>query len=209
MPAAAAAGAHLFPAMPGPAAEGGKVPFHHAKEEVRAGVEGSEGDGGQERPDARWQQQNIVWRNVVLMSLLHLGAVYSLVLIPRAKPLTLLWGKSQPLPGAPGTAAALARGRGSQLDEAVRASALPPAPPARSGPAGLQLSGLCDGQYFLPVFPTSASPAGSQSRRICRLPDGGREGPRVLRRHCCAQRRAKGDARHWLSPTSRVGRRAG
>ncbi|XP_036427848.1 acyl-CoA desaturase [Colossoma macropomum] len=33
----------------------------------------------------------IVWRNVVLMSLLHLGAVYALFLIPSASPLTLLW----------------------------------------------------------------------------------------------------------------------
>ncbi|KAL6475725.1 hypothetical protein MHYP_G00167650 [Metynnis hypsauchen] len=33
----------------------------------------------------------IVWRNVVLMSLLHLGAVYGLFLIPSALPFTLLW----------------------------------------------------------------------------------------------------------------------
>ncbi|XP_062899521.1 stearoyl-CoA desaturase 5-like isoform X1 [Mobula hypostoma] len=33
----------------------------------------------------------IVWRNVVLMSLLHLGAVYSLSLVPYAQPLTWLW----------------------------------------------------------------------------------------------------------------------
>ncbi|XP_012502599.1 PREDICTED: stearoyl-CoA desaturase 5 [Propithecus coquereli] len=52
--------------MPGPA------------EEARAGLAGSQG-------------QRIVWRNVVLMSLLHLGAVYSLALIPDAQPLTLLW----------------------------------------------------------------------------------------------------------------------
>nr|AKA66436.1 stearoyl-CoA desaturase-1 [Larimichthys crocea]AKA66437.1 stearoyl-CoA desaturase-1 [Larimichthys crocea] len=34
----------------------------------------------------------IVWRNVILMSLLHLGALYGLTLIPSASPLTLLWG---------------------------------------------------------------------------------------------------------------------
>uniref|UniRef100_A0A8B9CDW5 Stearoyl-CoA desaturase 5 n=1 Tax=Anser brachyrhynchus TaxID=132585 RepID=A0A8B9CDW5_9AVES len=33
----------------------------------------------------------IVWRNVVLMGLLHLGAVYALSLVPRAQLLTLLW----------------------------------------------------------------------------------------------------------------------
>ncbi|KAM4809835.1 stearoyl-CoA desaturase 5 [Rhinophrynus dorsalis] len=36
-------------------------------------------------------QQDIVWRNVILMTLLHIGAVYSLVLIPQAHVLTLLW----------------------------------------------------------------------------------------------------------------------
>uniref|UniRef100_A0A1A8RT96 stearoyl-CoA 9-desaturase n=1 Tax=Nothobranchius rachovii TaxID=451742 RepID=A0A1A8RT96_9TELE len=33
----------------------------------------------------------IVWRNVIMMSLLHLGAVYGIFLIPSAAPLTLLW----------------------------------------------------------------------------------------------------------------------
>ncbi|XP_075462439.1 stearoyl-CoA desaturase 5 [Ascaphus truei] len=33
----------------------------------------------------------IVWRNVILMTLLHIGAVYSLALIPQAQILTLLW----------------------------------------------------------------------------------------------------------------------
>ncbi|XP_078135873.1 acyl-CoA desaturase isoform X2 [Sander vitreus] len=33
----------------------------------------------------------IVWRNVFLMTLLHIGAVYSLFLIPTASHLTLLW----------------------------------------------------------------------------------------------------------------------
>uniref|UniRef100_A0A452RBB3 Stearoyl-CoA desaturase 5 n=1 Tax=Ursus americanus TaxID=9643 RepID=A0A452RBB3_URSAM len=77
--------------MPARPPTGGQVPFRNAKEEIRARVEGSEDGGGQQRPGAHGQRQNIVWRNVVLMSLLHLGAVYSLALIPTAKPLTLLW----------------------------------------------------------------------------------------------------------------------
>ncbi|KAI4542786.1 hypothetical protein MG293_006912 [Ovis ammon polii] len=87
--------------MPGPAVDAEKVPFRSAKEEIRAGVgvEGSEGGGGgggggRERPGARGHPQDIVWRNVFLMSLLHLAAVYSLVLIPKAQPLTLLWDKA-------------------------------------------------------------------------------------------------------------------
>lgn len=34
----------------------------------------------------------IVWRNVVLMTFLHIGGVYGLSLIPSAKALTLVWG---------------------------------------------------------------------------------------------------------------------
>lgn len=35
----------------------------------------------------------IVWKNVILMTLLHIGAVYGVFLIPSASPLTLLWCK--------------------------------------------------------------------------------------------------------------------
>lgn len=34
-----------------------------------------------------------VWRNIILMSLLHLGALFALTLIPSAKIQTLAWGK--------------------------------------------------------------------------------------------------------------------
>ncbi|XP_029454817.1 stearoyl-CoA desaturase 5 [Rhinatrema bivittatum] len=44
---------------------------------------GERGEGG--------YRQEIVWRNVILMTLLHLGAVYALLLIPKAQLLTLLW----------------------------------------------------------------------------------------------------------------------
>lgn len=37
------------------------------------------------------QKQNVVWRNVILMALLHAGAVYSLFLIPKAHLFTLIW----------------------------------------------------------------------------------------------------------------------
>lgn len=35
----------------------------------------------------------IVWRNVILMALLHFGAIYALTLIPKSNPLTWLWCK--------------------------------------------------------------------------------------------------------------------
>lgn len=41
-----------------------------------------------------WRSNGIVWRNVILMALLHIGAVYSILVIPRAKPLTWVWCKS-------------------------------------------------------------------------------------------------------------------
>lgn len=47
---------------------------------------------GDEKAD-RWRSLGIVWRNVILMALLHIGAVYSLLVIPRAKPLTWVWCK--------------------------------------------------------------------------------------------------------------------
>lgn len=34
----------------------------------------------------------IVWRNVVLMTLLHIGAVYGLTVVPSAKAFTLVFG---------------------------------------------------------------------------------------------------------------------
>lgn len=109
--AAAASGAHLSPAMPGPAADGRQVPFRNAKEEIRARIEVSEGGGDPQRLGGRGQRQIVVWRNVVLMSLLHLGAVYSLALIPKAKLLTLLWGKSRRRPLCPGPRGEATAGR--------------------------------------------------------------------------------------------------
>lgn len=35
----------------------------------------------------------LVWRNIILMTVLHTGALYGLVVIPSASPLTLAWCK--------------------------------------------------------------------------------------------------------------------
>lgn len=42
-----------------------------------------------------------VWRNIILMSLLHLGALYGIILIPTCKFYTWLWGKSVSRPPDP------------------------------------------------------------------------------------------------------------
>lgn len=46
-------------------------------------------------PDFKRPPLRIVWRNVVLMSFLHLASLYALTLIPRSHPLTWLWSKPQ------------------------------------------------------------------------------------------------------------------
>lgn len=37
--------------------------------------------------------RRLVWRNIILMTLLHAGALYGLVLLPSAKGLTLAWSE--------------------------------------------------------------------------------------------------------------------
>lgn len=170
LPSVAASSTHLSPAMPGLAVDARKVPFRNATKEIRPGVEGSQGGcgGGQERPDARGQRQNIVWRNVVLMSLLHLAALYSLVLIPKAKPLTLLWGKSRwrsLVPGHCGKTAPVRAGSpvGSRLCGAPSALPSPfgsalasPSAPRPAWPAVARSLGPTG--ISVEVFSTSASP---------------------------------------------------
>lgn len=65
----------------------GKMPSCDGREESPLGpvAERSGGEVG--------CRQEIVWRNVILMALLHVGAVYSLFLIPKAHLFTLIWGK--------------------------------------------------------------------------------------------------------------------
>ncbi len=35
----------------------------------------------------------LVWRNIILMTLLHISALYGLILLPSAKVLTLAWSE--------------------------------------------------------------------------------------------------------------------
>lgn len=188
----AASGTHLPPAMPGPAADGGKAPFRSAREDVRAGVgaEGAEGGGSRERPGERRPRQDIVWRNVVLMSLLHLGAVYSLLLIPKAQPLTLLWGKSRRRPLRPGRGHAGPPGLAGRLwRRAVRSPPRSPLASPRAPPLpGLRSSGRWDGRVF--AFRNFLLLPPSQSAWVAPLPAesaGRTEGPAAPPR--CAEAR--------------------
>ena len=192
--AAAATSARLSPAMPGSAADEGKIPFRTAKEEIRVGfgVEGSEGGGGgREKPGARGRRQDIVWRNVFLMSLLHLGAVYSLALIPKAQPLTLLWGKSGRRPLRPGHRGEAALGRaGARVAAGFGRCGAPlrsplASPPRAPAPRPAVVRPLGQAGISVLVFSTSASPAVCLTRRLWRRLDG----LGALRRHRCAQRR--------------------
>jgi hypothetical protein len=97
-----------------------------------------------EKPGARGRRLHMVWRNVV-QSLLHLAAAYSLVLTPKAKPLTLLWGKCRRRPCVPSTmqgAREVAAPQGT-ASNALRSH------PTFSGPLVTQFSALWDGQVFL------------------------------------------------------------
>lgn len=46
-----------------------------------------------EQQEEEFPKLKIVWRNVILMSLLHIGALYGIWLIPQAKIATLVWSK--------------------------------------------------------------------------------------------------------------------
>lgn len=50
-------------------------------------------DGAESRELNGAKHLRIVWRNVILMSMLHTGALYSLLLIPKAHPFTWIWCK--------------------------------------------------------------------------------------------------------------------
>ncbi|XP_060764235.1 stearoyl-CoA desaturase 5-like isoform X2 [Neoarius graeffei] len=50
------------------------------------------GPDGAEKPElVGAKRQRIVWRNVILMGLLHTGALYSLIIIPSSHPFTWIW----------------------------------------------------------------------------------------------------------------------
>lgn len=52
-------------------------------------------DGAERRELNGAKRHRIVWRNVILMGLLHAGALYSLLLIPKSHPFTWIWCKSE------------------------------------------------------------------------------------------------------------------
>lgn len=93
--------------------------------------------------------QAIVWRNVVLMGLLHLGAVYALSLVPRAQLLTLLWGEY-------GGGAGLRRATGGARD----GGRLPGAAPHRLGAEGFprRSPGVGGGAASRPSVSVSLTP---------------------------------------------------
>ena len=69
---------------------------------VEAGMNGPPDELGlspvitEETYEQKRPPMQIVWRNVILMALLHLAALYALTLIPSAKILTLIWSKFYP-----------------------------------------------------------------------------------------------------------------
>lgn len=52
-------------------------------------------DGAESRELNGAKRQRIVWRNIILMALLHVGALYSVLLLPKAHPFTWIWCESK------------------------------------------------------------------------------------------------------------------
>lgn len=185
------AGAHLSPAMPGRAADRGQVPLCSAaaaEEESRAGAEGSAGGGGAP------ERQPIVWRNVVLMSLLHLAAAYSLVLIPKAQPLTLLWGKSRgrprsPLPAGGGGEAAPGRA-GSRVRCCPGCGAPLCSPSPALGAPGPVACSCPSRSSFCPGISNFCLPGGPPVGASLRSPQESARGPEEARAGSRGTRRA-------------------
>ncbi|XP_036192212.1 acyl-CoA desaturase [Myotis myotis] len=64
----------------------------HAEEDIRPEMKDDIYDPSYKDKEGPRPKLEYVWRNIILMSLLHLGALYGIVLIPTCKVYTWLWG---------------------------------------------------------------------------------------------------------------------
>lgn len=64
----------------------------HAEEDIRPEIKDDIFDPSYKDKEGPRPKLEYVWRNIILMSLLHLGALYGIVLIPTCKAYTWLWG---------------------------------------------------------------------------------------------------------------------
>lgn len=77
-----------------------KMPLY-LEEDIRPEIKDDIYDPSYKDKEGPRPKPQYVWRNVILMFLLHLGALYGIILIPTSQIYTCLWGKSFPCPHGP------------------------------------------------------------------------------------------------------------
>lgn len=73
----------------------------YLEEDIRPEMKDDIYDPSYKDPEGPKPKVVYVWRNIILMSLLHLGALYGIMLIPTCKIYTCLWGKRFPCASEP------------------------------------------------------------------------------------------------------------
>lgn len=76
-------------------------PSPYLEEDIRPEIKDDIYDPSYKDPEGPRPKLQYVWRNIILMSLLHLGALYGIILVPTCKVYTWIWGKSFPCPSDP------------------------------------------------------------------------------------------------------------
>lgn len=74
---------------------GGKLekPSLYLEGDIRPEIKDDIYDPSYKDPEGPKPKVEYVWRNIILMFLLHVGALYGITLVPSCKTYTLLWGK--------------------------------------------------------------------------------------------------------------------
>lgn len=73
----------------------------HLEEEIRPEIKDDIYDPTYKDKEGPKPKTEYVWRNIILMFLLHLGALYGITLVPTSQVYTWLWGKSFSCPRDP------------------------------------------------------------------------------------------------------------
>uniref|UniRef100_A0A5F9CJY0 Stearoyl-CoA desaturase n=1 Tax=Oryctolagus cuniculus TaxID=9986 RepID=A0A5F9CJY0_RABIT len=72
-----------------------------AEEDIRPEMKDDIYDPSYQDEEGPRPKLEFVWRNIILMALLHVGALYGITLVPTCKFRTWLWGKQRPCPPEP------------------------------------------------------------------------------------------------------------
>uniref|UniRef100_A0A8C9QNY3 Stearoyl-CoA desaturase n=1 Tax=Spermophilus dauricus TaxID=99837 RepID=A0A8C9QNY3_SPEDA len=80
-----------------PQNEGEKLENHplYSEEDIRPEMKDDIYDPSYQDAEGPRPKFEFVWRNIILMCLLHLGALYGIILVPNCKFYTWLWGLAE------------------------------------------------------------------------------------------------------------------